>query len=256
MSDSPAKGRIVWHDLMTPDVQSAVSFYTEAVGWGTEPFEIGSGPPYTMWTAAGTPLGGVMDMPPATADMPPHWLAYVNVPNVDETAQQAVALGGSIHKEATDIPDVGRFAVIADPQGATICIYTPKQSDTAADTPPKLGEFSWHELSTTDVPAALDFYSKLFGWTAGPTHDMGPLGIYQIFERNGVQLGGMFAAPPDDRTPPNWLGYVRVDSADRAAERVTKAGGKVVNGPMDVPDGGRIAQCMDPQGGMFAVHSM
>jgi len=85
---------------------------------------------------------------------------------------------------------------------------------------------------------------------------MGPMGIYQIFERDGVQLGGMFTAPPADTIPPNWLAYVRVDSADRAAERVTKAGGKVVNGPMDVPGGSRIAQCMDPQGGMFAVHSM
>lgn len=255
MSDM-AKGRIVWHDLMTPDVQSAVSFYTKTVGWGTEPFSIGSGPPYTMWTASGTPLGGVMGLAPEIADMPPHWLAYVTVPNVDETAEQAVALGGSVHKEPTDIPAVGRFSVIADPQGATICIWTPIDAAAADDAPPKLGEFSWHELATTDVAGALDFYTKLFGWTAGPSHDMGPMGTYQIFERNGVQLGGMFTGPSDHPIPPNWLGYVRVDSADRAAERVTQNGGKVLNGPMEVPGGSRIAQCQDPQGGMFAVHSM
>ena len=255
MSDM-AKGRIVWHDLMTPDVQSAVSFYTKTVGWGTEPFSIGSGPPYTMWTASGTPLGGVMGLAPEIADMPPHWLAYVTVPNVDETAEQAVALGGSVRKEPTDSPTVGRFSVIADPQGATICIWTPIDAAAADDAPPKLGEFSWHELATTDVAGALDFYTKLFGWTAGPSHDMGPMGTYQIFERNGVQLGGMFTGPSDHPIPPNWLGYVRVDSADRAAERVTQNGGKVLNGPMEVPGGSRIAQCQDPQGGMFAVHSM
>ncbi|MGH7648546.1 MAG: VOC family protein [Gemmatimonadaceae bacterium] len=256
MTDTVAAGRIVWHDLMTRDVQSAVSFYTKAVGWGAEPFSIGSGPPYTMWTASGTPLGGVMDLPPNLADMPPHWLAYVNVPNVDDTARRAAELGATVHKEPTDIPTVGRFAIIADPQGANICIWTPLTADAAGDAPPKLGEFSWHELTTTDVPGALAFYTKLFGWTAGPAHDMGPMGIYQIFERNGVQLGGMFTAPADHAMPPNWLGYVRVDSADRAAERVTQNGGKVLNGPMEVPGGSRVAQCQDPQGGMFAVHSM
>jgi len=256
MSDSLATGRIVWHDLMTPDVDSAVSFYTKTVGWGTEPFSMGSGPAYTMWTASGTPLGGVMGLPPALADMPSHWLAYVNVPNVDETTRQAVALGGAVQKEPTDIPTVGRFAVISDPQGAHICIYTPLQTDTMPDAAPKLGEFSWHELTTTDIAGALEFYTKLFGWTAGPAHDMGEMGTYQIFERNGVRLGGMFTAPAGSPIPANWLSYVRVDSADKAAERVTQNGGKVLHGPMEVPDGSRIAQCRDPQGGMFAVHSM
>ena len=85
--------------------------------------------------------------------------------------------------------------------------------------------------------------------------DMGPMGVYFIFKRNGRDVGGMFNISKEMPMPPSWLHYVRVDSADTAAERVKANGGQVVNGPMEVPGGDRIAQCVDPQGAAFAVHS-
>jgi predicted enzyme related to lactoylglutathione lyase len=120
---------------------------------------------------------------------------------------------------------------------------------------PNIGGFSWHELATPDYAAAFRFYQALFGWEKVAEHDMGPMGMYFIFGRNGTQLGGMFNKPADMPFPPNWLQYIQVDSADSAVERVKANGGKVLNGPMDVPGGDRIAQCLDPQGGAFAVHS-
>ena len=252
MSDAQMRGRFVWYDLMTSHPKNAEPFYTKVLGWGTQPFE---GMPYTMWTANGTPIGGVGQV--KGAGVPPHWIAYIAVEDVDAAVKQIASLGGKTIVPGTDIPTVGRFAVVADPQGAVFSVFTPTDggSGPGSDAEPGIGEFSWHELMTTDYAAGFAFYQRLFGWDKLAEHDMGPLGIYLIFGRNGRELGGMFTMAPDMRMPPNWLQYVRVDSADAAAERVKANGGQIINGPMEVPGGDRIAQCMDPQGAAFAVHS-
>ena len=246
------RGRFVWYDLMTTDPKKAEPFYTRVAGWGTQPFE---GMPYTMWTRDGAPIGGVGQVePPGT---PPHWIAYIAVPDVDAAAKQAEGLGGRTVVPGTDIPSVGRFAVLADPQGAMFAVFTPAEGAQGAgpERDPKLGEFSWHELTTTDYKKAFAFYQAMFGWEKTAEHDMGPMGTYFMFGRNGRELGGMFNKTADMTMPPNWTLYVQVDSADAAAERVKANGGQVLNGPMEVPGGDRIAQCMDPQGAVFAVHS-
>jgi predicted enzyme related to lactoylglutathione lyase len=145
--------------------------------------------------------------------------------------------------------------VLADPQGAVFALYSPASERPDKEGPPGLGEFSWHELLTTNYEAAFAFYAAVFGWEKLQAHDMGEMGVYLIFGQNGKQLGGMFNKPPAVQAPPNWLQYIAVDSADRAAERVTANGGTLMVEPMEVPGGDRIAQGMDPQGGTFAVHS-
>lgn len=246
------RGRFVWYDLMTSDPKKAEAFYTKVMGWGTQPFE---GMPYTMWTRDGAPIGGVGQVEPPT--MPPHWIAYVAVPNVDAAVTQAEGLGGQTIVPGTDIPTVGRFAVLADPQGAVFSVFTPNDGSQGPgpEADPKIGQFSWHELTTTDHKNAFAFYQAMFGWEKTGEHDMGPMGMYFIFGRNGRELGGMFNLTADMKMPPNWTLYVRVDSADAAVERVKANGGQLLNGPMEVPGGDRIAQCMDPQGAAFAVHS-
>jgi predicted enzyme related to lactoylglutathione lyase len=254
MSDTSPRGRFVWYDLMTTDPSAAADFYTKIAGWGTQPWE-GSPTPYTMWTVENAPLGGVMRMPEVVGEMPPHWIGYVAVSNVDETAAQAEALGGKVLSAPMDIPEVGRFAVISDPQGAAIAIFTSKGDTPGHEGVPNVGEFSWHELTTTDHQSAYDFYQKLFGWDKTGDFDMGEAGMYQMYGRGEVPLGGMWTKPADMPMPPNWLYYIRVANADEAAERVKALGGQVLNGPMEVPGGDRIAQCLDPQGAAFAVHS-
>ena len=255
MTDTSPRGRFVWYDLMTTNPGAAKDFYTKIAGWGTQAWDAG-GMPYTMWTTGDTPIGGVMPLPPdMQAAMPPHWIGYVAVPNVDESAKQAESLGGRVLTAPMDIPEVGRFAVISDPQGAAIAIFTPKDAPPTPDHVPNVGEISWHELTTTDHKVAYDFYQKLFGWDNTGEFDMGEMGVYQTYGRNNQSLGGMFTKPADMPMPPNWLYYIRVSNVDEAAERVKALGGQVLNGPMDVPGGDRIAQCMDPQGAAFAVHS-
>jgi predicted enzyme related to lactoylglutathione lyase len=250
MSDTPL-GRFVWFDLMTTDPRSAQPFYGSVAGWGTEPFP---GPmEYTMWTREGAPLGGSMPVP--SGDIHPHWLAYVSTPDTDATVARAKALGAQVMVEPADIPTVGRYAVLTDPQGVVFAVYTSADATPDHGDEPKVGEFSWHELMTTDHAAAADFYTRLFGWELTSAFDMGGGAMYQMFGRNGRELGGMFTKGPDMPAPSAWVHYIRVDDINAAVERIKAAGGQVVNGPMEVPGGDWIAQAMDPQGAMFAVHA-
>ena len=252
MTDAKPLGRFVWFDLMTTDPALAPGFYSHVTGWGTAQFP---GPtPYTMWTSSGEPLGGVMKLS-ADGGGPPHWIAYISTPDVDQTLKQAVDLGGKIIVPGSNIPTVGRYAVLADPHGGVFAVFTPQEAAPGHEGEAQLGEFSWHELATHDYPAAFRFYERLFGWKKSSAMGMGEGAMYQMFERNGVTLGGMFNASPQMPAPPGWLHYILVDDVNRAVDAVKSRGGQVVNGPMEVPGGDRIAQCVDPQGAMFAVHA-
>jgi predicted enzyme related to lactoylglutathione lyase len=247
-------GRFVWYELMTTDPQAAIPFYSDVVGWTTQAF--GAGSDYTMWAGSQGPLGGVMKLPEEAAKMgaPPHWMAHVQVPGVDATVAHARRLDAQVLVPPTEIPTVGRFAVIADPQGATISVFTPGENSMAQHDTAKPGEFSWNELATTDAEGGFRFYHELFGWERLLDHDMGPMGTYVIFGHHGRQLGGMFTKPKDMPAPSSWLYYVQIGDLDAALERAKKGGARVLNGPMEVPGGARIVQLLDPQGAAFALH--
>lgn len=249
-----ALGRFVWFDLVTPDPDSAQRFYPAVVGWGTAGFE-DAGSPYTMWTREGggpdTSIGGIqaMDDPP---EHPPHWLAYVSVPDPDAAARRVEETGGRVFVAPQDIPTVGRYAVFADPHGAVISAFRSAHG-TADEAPePQIGDFSWQELVTGGEPGeALAWYRELFGWEEIDRLDMGDDGPYLLYGRRGRILGGIYGA---GGRPPGWLHYVRVPDVERAAAAAREAGGSVQLEPMDVPGGDRIAQLRDPQGVPFAVH--
>lgn len=253
---NPNTGRLVWYELLTSDPKAAIAFYTEVCGWKTQPFETGD---YTMWVGSQGPLGGVTPMPePAKAmGAPPYWQANVQVENVDATVAKVKELGGKVYV-TEDVPTVGRFAVIADPQGAVIAVFTPLRDMQAHDVT-KQGEFSWHELYTTDHEAAFRFYNQIAGWEKLGEFDMGPMGTYWLWGRDGKQLGGMMTKPKDMKTPdgrevpPAWMFYVTTTDLDAALARAKASGATVLNGPMDVPGGQRIVQLMDPQGAAFAL---
>ncbi len=255
MSDD-LRGRFIWYELLTLDPDAAVDFYTDLIGWGTAPFET-DGQQYTMWTNGEVPIGGLMRLPDEAiaGGATPHWLAYVGTPDVDATAEQATRLGGTVLVPPKDIPTVGRFTVLQDPTGSLIAAYAPERPSPAPESS-RPGEFSWHELAATDHEAAFGFYSELFGWEKTDAMDMGEDGIYQMYGRGGPPLGGMYTVSENMPAPPGWLHYIMVDDVRRKAERVKELGGQVLNGPMEVPGGDLIAQCLDPQGALFAIHSV
>ena len=182
------RGRFVWHELMTTDMEAAKAFYQKVVGWGTQKFG-GSSPltpaEYTMWTAGQQAVGGVMLLPEEAKAMgaPPHWMAYVSVPDVDATVEKARSLGARVYVEPETIPDVGRFAVLADPDGAVFAAMTPYGPYREETDPQPLG-FSWHELFASDWRKAEKFYGELFGWKKQSEFDMGEMGTYYMFGRD------------------------------------------------------------------------
>jgi uncharacterized protein len=248
-------GRPVWYELMTTDMKAAESFYRNVVGWTTEPFP-GAGQPYTALNRSGNVgVGGIMNRP-AEVKAPPFWAMYIAVPRLEEAVEHITRLGGKTHTDVIDIPDVGRMRLMMDPQGAAFYIIEPAPREQRPEAPPEIGDASWLELMTTDMNAAMAFYREVFGWQPGQAMDMGPMGIYQIFTRPRGQIGGMMNKPPEmANVPPNWQIYFRVPDVDAAAERITANGGRILNGPMDVPDGDRIVNAMDPQGAAFGLHA-
>jgi uncharacterized protein len=249
------RGRFLWYELITTDPRGAQAFYTRLLGWDAEAVE--GGPiPYTMFSLHGQPLAGMMQLPDVARDSgaPPAWIPYMATPNVDAAVEQAGRLGAKTFAAPSDIAGIGRFAVLADPAGAPFAVYRPA-SPPPPEGPVRAGEFAWHELmSPVEAEASFNFYSALFGWEKMRSFDMGPTGLYQIYGRNGRELGGMFKATPD-MPPPSWVLYVRVDDVKSKIEELKALGGKVMKDPMEVPGGDWIVQVMDPQGAMFALHT-
>lgn len=242
------KGSFIWYELLTPDTKASEAFYKSVVGWNTQVFE--GNQDYTVLSAGDRGVGGLMKPPEGGPG--PVWIGYVGVADTDAAVASAKAAGAQVHREPWDIPNVGRLAMLTDPQGAAFMLMTPSGEDDgqkpAMGTP---GHIGWRELHTTDWEKAFAFYSEQFGWAKGEAMDMGPEGTYQIVTDGGEQFGAMFKSSQMPR--PAWLVYFNVASIDAAVEKVKAGGGQVINGPMEVPGGQWIINGIDPQGAMFAL---
>jgi predicted enzyme related to lactoylglutathione lyase len=248
-------GRPLWYELMTTDMKAAETFYRTVLGWTSAPFQ-GSPHPYTVFNRAGQiPVAGVMATPEGM-NAPPFWAMYVGVPKLEDAATRIKRLGGSECSPVIDVPTVGRMQMMKDPQGAAFYIYEPASTDQRPEAAAEVGEASWHELMTTDAPAAMKFYTEIFGWQPSETMDMGPMGKYHMFNRPHGMIGGMMNKPPEmAQVPPNWQIYFRVPDIRSAVERIKANGGQILNGPMEVPGGDWIVNAMDPQGAAFSLHA-
>ena len=253
---SDIEGRFTWYDFMAADIPAAIEFYTKLFGWTAEAWE---GPkPYTMFKNGDRVLGGVMELPEEATKMgaPPNWVAYIGTPDIAATVAAATEAGAQVRVPAFAIPEVGRIAFLADPLGAMFAVFAPA-GDMPDPGPPQVGEVDWAENGTADYARAFDFYAPLFGWTVSQDveMDMGEhTQIYRIFKGAGRPLGGLYTIMEGMPMPPHWLYYFRVAGLEAKLALVKELGGRVLNGPMEVPGGDRTAQCMDAQGGMFGLH--
>ena len=247
-------GRPVWYELMTTDTAAAETFYKKVIGWTSAPFAA-SPNPYTVFSRTGqVGVAGLMRRPEGM-NMPPFWAMYVGVPKLEDAVAHIKRLGGNELSPVIDVPTVGRLQMMKDPQAAAFYILQPAPTEERPETAAEVGEASWHELMTTDAAAAMTFYSEVFGWQPSDTMDMGPMGKYYMFNRPHGMIGGMMNKPPEmAHVPPHWMIYFRVPDIDAAADRVKVNGGKILNGPMEVPGGDRIVNAMDPQGAAFSLH--
>ena len=243
-----------WYELMTADAPAAIDFYTQGVGWQAQDAGM-PGAAYTLMMVGDARVAGLMATPPEllAGGAPSCWSGYLVVDDVDAMEARVLQGGGKVLRPAEDIPGVVRFAVVADPQGASFMLFKPLTTEPPPMPAPEApGTVGWHELRAADGPAVFDFYATLFGWTRGDAIPMGTMGVYQLFEIHGVPCGAIMTAEPG-ASAPGWRYYFRVAAIDAAAQRIAKLGATVTMGPDPVPSGDWVLHARDPQGAPFAL---
>jgi uncharacterized protein len=244
-------GRFAWYELMTTDIAAASAFYASVMGWRAQD---ASTPdmPYTLAIAGNAAVSGLMGLPPEARKKgaTPRWMGYVAVDDVDAIARRFKRLGGTIYVPPTNT-NIGRISVVADPQSATLALVTglkPGRQDSIELG--EIGHVGWHELLADDWKKAFAFYGSIFGWQQ--SEEIDTTEKYQLFSAGGQTMGGMFTKRVTEPLP-FWLFYFNVDDLDAAMARVKTGGGQIFEGPYEVPDGGWIVRCRDPQGAGFAL---
>jgi predicted enzyme related to lactoylglutathione lyase len=237
-------GTFSWVDLATTDLDAARDFYTSLFAWVADADAGGS-----MLRVDGSLVSAIFPLSEdaRAAAAPASWTSYVTVPDVDATVARAVELGGAVAREAFDLMDVGRVALIEDPQGAVLALW---QAGThfGAERVNDVGCLCMNELVTSDLDAARTFYEQLFGWTTGLV-DTGPGGPTLVWVQNNGSLNAHMSVEPGS---PHWRPYFTVESTASTVAQLESLGGSVVAGPFPIPDGS-IAVVCDPQGAEFAL---
>jgi len=244
-------GTVVWHDLMTPDKAKALAFYEALFGWSGEEMEMAAGFHYTLLRSGGREIGGMVGYDPG-APMPPHWMGYIGVEDVDGSAARAGELGGEGCVPPTEIPKTGRFAVITDPTGAAFSLWqgVPEMEQQVCAEASEHG-FGWDELASSDVELAMAFYGELFGWRfeVFDVESPEPYWLAMCGERPVAGLAGKPAAAPRSA----WSTYVSVADAAGAVQQATAAGGEVLLAPTFMDGVGTYAVLADPTGAAIGV---
>jgi predicted enzyme related to lactoylglutathione lyase len=239
-------GTFCWVDLSTTDAEGAKAFYGDLLGWEFRDDEIPGGV-YTMCHFQGDAVAALVQQD----EQPAHWNNYVSVESADEVAARVKQLGAKVIEDPFDVMEFGRMAVFADPGGAMLCVWEPREH-VGAGRVNDLGCMTWNELHTRDSGAAGDFYGNLFGWEIEPIEDDGMV-VYTTVKNAGVQNGGFMPISEQHGDAPSfWLPYFTVSSRDGAIEQARGLGGALLGGPLDLP-AGKIAILADPQGAAFAV---
>jgi uncharacterized protein len=256
MATNPSLGHIVWYDLMTQDAEKSKSFYTELLGLQTMPVDMGP-TPYSMFAVDGDPFGGLVDMGamPEMAQIPSHWMCYIEVEDVAAAAGKCTELGGKVMKEPDEIPGYGKYAVLEDPTGGFFAAWTSAEpKEPRAPEAFKPGMVCWNELMTTDVEAARKFYKAMHGWNEDEM-PMGDGSTYYIQKVGDRGQGGIMQVPMEG-IPSHWCQYFLVPNVDEVNQRALDMGGAELKEPTDIPGMGRFSVLSDPTHAVFAIYEI
>ncbi len=249
-----APGSFCWAELGTSDGPAAKSFYGTLFGWVPQDMPAAEGMVYTILQLDGKDVAALYQLDP-NQGTPPHWLLYVSVEKVEDAAEKAKSLGAAIVAGPMDVMDVGRLAVIRDPQGATLALWEAK-SHIGARIGGVNGTMRWPELATTDAAKAREFYSGLFGWGT-KIGQAGPPGQeieYTEWQQEGRSFGGLLPMGAEwGPTPPHWMPYFMVADCAATTDQAKGLGGHVMVPPTPIPNVGVFAVLRDPQGAVFSL---
>ena len=244
-------GKFNWADLTTTDREAAKAFYGGLFGWTGEDQPAGESQVYTMFSKNGKVVTGGGE-PPPEQPMPPMWMPYVTVEDVDTTAGRVEGSGGSTMMPPLDVMDAGRMAIFTDPTGAPVAVWQDGNA-TGAELFKEDGSISWVELATADVATATKFYKDVFGWGT-ETAPMSSGGEYTLFTLGEDQVAGGYDKTNvlPDEVPPHWLVYFEVDDIDATVAKARELGAEASD-VMDVEMAGRFSVINDPQGAVFGA---
>ncbi|MCY1015876.1 VOC family protein [Pyxidicoccus sp. MSG2] len=249
LSPKPLYGKFVWHDLVTQNPAAVKRFYSQLLGWEFQDVA-GSKRPYSLIKAEGRFIGGIVQPTGVGKGEYSQWLGYLSVPDVDRAVSQVRAGGGKALVGPEDVQNIGRAAVVTDPQGAPLGFVRSEPGDPADMGLPTAGQILWMEYLADDAVAAVDFYKGLLGYTVEERNQHG--GIYYVLKDGEHPRAGVLRKPVE-RVKPNWLTYVRVDDPAAVAARVEELGGRVVMAPRPEVRGGSLALIADPSGAVLAL---
>ena len=246
-------GKIVFAELVTPDIASAKQFYAALFGWSFQDFEQSQGS-FTQASLGGQVVAGMFQRPLPQGKRP-GWISFIATSDLDKTDDLAVHNGAKLLLAPHRLAELGREAVLTDPQGGVFAVLQSSSGDPA-DLLADPGDWIWSSLITTDPAAASTFYKTVFGY------DVFNLSTPQDPEdaQHMLMASDNFARASVNPIPstwtggrPRWLSYIRVDDAAAMAAKATSLGGKVVLQPRMDRHGGKIAILADPQGALFGV---
>ena len=249
-----ASGTFSWFECGTTDAAAAKEFYSSVFGWTAVDRPMPGD--YTILKKGDDDIAGLYEMNgPMFEGVPPHWMSYVTVDDVDKRAAKVESLGGKLLGPPMDVPGVGRIAFVEDNTGGKIALFKSGGHEGAAQLGPVDGTFGWNELATRDTAAAKTFYSDLFDWTAKESEIPGM--AYTEWVAHGQPVGGMMEMTKEHGdAPPHWMPYVFVDDCDGTMSKVAAAGGSTIVPPMDIPNVGRMGMFSDPTGAVLAIIKM
>ena len=239
-------GKFVWFELLTQDIDKAMKFYDGLFGWRSERVSMGGGEPYPMINNGDAGIGGFRKGPPGVNS---HWVSYMSVPDVDAAHKAALAAGCRVMMAPTDLNGAGRAAAIADPTGASFCVWKGTSGDAPDVEKTPVGGWFWNELWTSDDAKALAFYTAHFGYTHEKM-SMGPTNYYILNSAGRPRAGLCQSVNPAAKSM--WLPYVAVADCDATARKVKSLGGEVLSTPQDIPGIGRFAIAVDTTGAAVA----
>ena len=249
LSSSPLIGKFVWRDLVTEDPDAVKPFYAALFGWEFEDSRA-FGAPYTLVKSGGQYIAGIGKNRRPRPDQPvSQWLSFMSVADVDRAVEQTRAAGGSLVVGPLDLPNVGRGAVVLDPEGAPLGLLRSKIGDPADAAAPAPNRFVWTEHLSRNPQASADFYAALAGFEVRKSDFNGR--PYWVLVR-GRERAGLLRNPiAVDR--PVWLPYVYVTDPAASAARAAQLGGKVLLPPHKDLRGGSFALIADPTGAVLAL---
>lgn len=249
LSPTPQLGKFVWRDLVTENPDTVKPFYAALFGWE---FEEGRalGAPYTLVKSGGQYIAGISRTRRPRPDQPvSQWLSFMSVADVDRAVEQTRAAGGSVVAGPLDLPNIGRGAVVLDPDGAPLGLLRSSIGDPTDTPEPALNRFLWTEHLSRDPQASADFYVTLAGFELRKIDFAGK--PYWVLVR-GRERAGLLRNPiAVDR--PIWLPYVRVTDPAASATLAAKLGGRVLLAPRKDLRNGTLALIADPSGAVLAL---